>query len=48
MQRSRDGMKQKASVAGLKQVKGEVSHESGKVGKGEIQRANSLVRSVVH
>lgn len=48
MQRSRDGMKQKASVAGLKQVTGEVSHEHGKVGKDEIQWANSHVRSVVH
>lgn len=48
MQRSRDEMKQKAGVAGLKQVKGEVSHECGKVGKGENQRAHSLVRSVVH
>ena len=37
MQRTKDGMKQKADVAGIKQVKGEVSVEGGKVRRREIQ-----------
>lgn len=36
-------MKQKA---GIKQVKGEVSHERGEAGREEIRQANYLVRAV--